>query len=513
MSARLLVIGLDAAEPTLIEHWAARGDLPHIRAVIARAGRFRLDNSLRTLPGAIWPELQTGVSCGRVAHYYHPGQIHTGEVERRPLDAADVDASRYYWARAAAAGLKVASLDMPQTVEAPGMDGGSLQLFEWGLHDRNFTIASAPGRFLDHVRRHYGDHPIGCCDTHGRSHAGYESLYGGLKKGAALKTALLEETLKSDRWDLFTCCFGETHCVGHQFWHFRDESHPWHEPDAPAPFKGAMLEIYQAVDAGIGKLIAAAGPEAQIMLVASHGMGPYTGGPNLLDELLARMGLAGSAEESGWTRAARALQRNQSLPADLVRKVLRPVLGKRLLHGAQAKFGGLHAPLTNPAVRATSVPNNRCGAIRLNMKGREPFGQVVPGNEAAAILEDIRQALAELRDAVRDEFIVETSYTAREVFGDGHHPDVPDLMVVFRDDLGVLDACVSPRYGRIDVPVYRRILPRSGDHTVNSRLWMAGPGIAQSGEGAGNVLDLAPSVLARLGIGARGGMDGRPLLI
>ena len=53
--------------------------------------------------------------------------------------------------------------------------------------------------------------------------------------------------------------------------------------------------------------------------------------------------------------------------------------------------------------------------------------------------------------------------------------------------------------------------PRSGDHTVESRLWAIGPGIAPGTrvEG-GNVLDLAPTVLALLGVPAPDGLDGKP---
>jgi predicted AlkP superfamily phosphohydrolase/phosphomutase len=79
MSARVLVIGLDAAEATLIEQWASEGLLPTFAQLIARSKRFVLGNSLETLPGAIWPELSTGISCGRIPHYFHPRQLHSGE--------------------------------------------------------------------------------------------------------------------------------------------------------------------------------------------------------------------------------------------------------------------------------------------------------------------------------------------------------------------------------------------------------------------------------------------------
>jgi hypothetical protein len=54
--------------------------------------------------------------------------------------------------------------------------------------------------------------------------------------------------------------------------------------------------------------------------------------------------------------------------------------------------------------------------------------------------------------------------------------------------------------------------PRSGDHTVESRLWAMGPGIEPGSrlEGA-NVLDLAPTVLALLGVPEPEGLDGKPL--
>jgi hypothetical protein len=240
-------------------------------------------------------------------------------------------------------------------------------------------------------------------------------------------------------------------------------------------------------------------------------MGAYTGGPNLLNELLARMGLSGTARDSGVGQFVRHLQRHQGRAAHLVRGALRPLLGRALLRRAQSEFGALHAPLTSPDVRATALPNNRCGAIRFNLKGREPFGTVAPGNEAGALRADITEALLALRDPSGDVPIVENVVTAEDAFGPDRHADVPDLMIVFRDDLGTLDACVSPKFGRIDAPVYKRNLPRSGDHTTQSRCWIAGRGIG-GGAGQGDVLDLAPTVLTRLGVTLHAALEGRPLI-
>ena len=91
MPARVLVIGLDAAESTLLERWSAEGRLPGIAALTAGGAVWRLDNPLETLPGAVWPEIETGRSCRRMAHYFHPDQIRTGEGRLRPVRPEEIE--------------------------------------------------------------------------------------------------------------------------------------------------------------------------------------------------------------------------------------------------------------------------------------------------------------------------------------------------------------------------------------------------------------------------------------
>ena len=75
-----------------------------------------------------------------------------------------------YWSMASRAGRRVAAIDQPQTVPPPDLNG--IQLCEWGLHDRNFAIASEPADLLDQVRADHGDHPVRACDLHGEAELG-----------------------------------------------------------------------------------------------------------------------------------------------------------------------------------------------------------------------------------------------------------------------------------------------------------------------------------------------------
>jgi predicted AlkP superfamily phosphohydrolase/phosphomutase len=164
--------------------------------------------------------------------------------------------------------------------------------------------------------------------------------------------------------------------------------------------------------------------------------------------------------------------------------------------------------------RAVALRNNRCGAIRLNLKGREPFGRVCPGAEQQSLIDELREDLLALRNPAGGEPIVTAVTTSVEAFGPKHHPDVPDLMVVFRGDLGLLESCVSPRVGLVHVPVFHPDMPRSGEHTPSSCLWVSGRGIkpAQPLQKA-NVLDVAPTVLLAMNVPVPHGLSGSPILI
>jgi predicted AlkP superfamily phosphohydrolase/phosphomutase len=508
LSARVLVIALDAAEATLIERWAGEGVLPSFARVIARSRRFALDNSLETLPGAIWPELATGISCGRIPHYFHPRQLHTGEAVARPIAEADVDPENYFWTQASRAGRRVAVVDVPQTVIPPALNG--IQLLEWGLHDRNFAIRSHPPELLGEIHARFGVHPVHNCDQHVQPDDGREDLLHRLKWGVRLKAELCRELLDREDWDLFVCCFGESHCVGHHFWHFQDPRHPWHRADAPASLVHAVRDVYVLLDAAVGRLLERVGPETRVFVVASHGMGPYTGGTKLLPEVLERMGLSASRgstlrRELGLRRLVRRLPESW-LPPLLAVSALPRV--RRVRRG----LGGLRRQLEHPGTRAAALENNRCGAIRLNLEGREPHGRVEPGAEARALKEEIRRELLALRHVGTDEPVVARVSFAEEVFGPDHHPDVPDIMVVFRSDLGVLETVHSPRVGTLHVANVDPRSPRTGDHTIQSRLWVSGAGIVPGdGQRPANVLDLASTVLAELAVTPSRKLDGRPL--
>src|SRR5262249_55662810 len=102
--------------------------------------------------------------------------------------------------------------------------------------------------------------------------------------------------------------------------------------------------------------------------------------------------------------------------------------------------------------------------------------------------------------------------TADEAYGAAHHPNIPDLLIEFRSDLGLLEACRSARVGEIRAS-NDRFMQRSGDHTAQSRLWIKSPRLTPGASQArGHVVDFAPTVLDLCGVDPGTEIDGRSLV-
>jgi len=493
--AKVLFIGLDAAEATLVERWAAEGKLPGIAALEQDGSAYRLENCWRTLPTAVWPELTSGRAPAKVALYFPPSQLRTGENAPRRVTADEVDPEGF-WTIASDAGKRVAAVDLPWTITPRDLNG--IFLGEWGTHDRWFGTSCFPSTLTDDVRTRHGDYPVHLCDDdYGASVPERERLVRDLLLAVDYETELLLDLLGRDDWDLFACAFGQFQCVGHNLWGFMETAEP-----VPDSLRTAVFDVHARVDAGIARLREAAGPDAVSVVVISHGMGQFVGGHQLLSEVLVRLGAGSGAGSVAGIRSR--------LPIG-VRSKLRALTPGPLRRRLQKAAGSLPAPLSSPQTKAAALPADVNGYIRLNLEGREPNGSVAPGADADAELATIAEALRELELPAGGERIVDEVLVAAETFGPDRHPDVPDLMVSFRHDLGKLDTCVSDRIGLVRVPA--RVVNRSGDHTGEARLWLAGGHVPASGmRRQAHSLDVAPTILSLLGVPVPDRLDGRSVL-
>ena len=287
MTARVLVIALDAASPVLLRQWAADGTLPSIGRLL-REGLSGPSRSLEGFyHGSTWPSFMTGRSPGTHGLYWL-FQAARGEYEQSRLTASQIGRFSSLWDVAAEAGKKVAVLDVPFDRPHPGFLGVSC--VEWYSHDPLFGFQTSPPTLGKDIERLEGRHPAPhYCDAIRRDAASWRRFIDQLVKGAGLRSRITRRVLADSDWDFAIQVFAETHCAGHQLWHLHDAAHPGHDPGLVREVGDGIREVYVAVDKAVGEIIdATAGPESTVMLIDLHGMSYMAGAGSIIPEFLER---------------------------------------------------------------------------------------------------------------------------------------------------------------------------------------------------------------------------------
>lgn len=515
--AGLVTIAVDAGDRELIQKWASDGYLPTLAKLLGQGVIARVSTPPAVVEGAVWPTLVTSWSPGShgMSSYL---QIRPGTYEVELGCRADRLPTLPFWAYLSQAGKRVAIVDAPLTRPVKGLNG--LQVVNWGAHDAfwSWKRSSWPPRLIHDLVARFGEHPVKVCDAeHRRTLAEYAELRARLIDGVRLKTRLLKHCLELDAWDFFFGAFSESHCAGHQFWHLMDPGHPLHDSATPPALESAMRDVYAAIDAGIGEILAGLSPATHVLVVLSHGMGPYYAGSHLLDQVLDRLhGSAGCEVDEERIAAvdSRRLRRQtwgltRLFPAP-VRRALKLGIPNGLLTVA---WQWAHPPLPDPhwiGMRAFSIPsNNMTGAIRINLKGREPDGLVKPGAEYEALCRQLTEALLELEDPETGRRMVQWVARREELYTGPRADALPDLFVEW-DHSAPITGLRSPRIGTVSAAFEET---RTGDHLAGGLLIGAGPTFAGGAvEDELRTLDLAPTILDFFGVGAPATFEGKSVL-
>jgi predicted AlkP superfamily phosphohydrolase/phosphomutase len=493
MTARYLMIAADSMEPDLLREWSGDGTLPGFAHLYENAAYTELVSAVPGLPGASWPEVNSGLAGSKHGVYFPPHQYCEGEIEPRRLRPDELAPERFYWNIAADHGLAAAAIDQIHT--APMQSSSASQLVDWGAHDRLHRPSSAPPELLAEVDETYGSYPMDDCDGfHGGNSVGYGHLTERLLLGAERKTNL-SATLVADRsWDIVSTSFGEGHCAGHQMWHLMDRSHPRHDPSETEDQKNAIKRIYQDIDRGMARTIEAAGDDAVVFVVAAKGMTMLTGGHQLIPEVLHRLGLGAplAVRRRLWSR----------VPSSVRSRLLRTIPGSVRNRAAVGQSPGF-----DPGASAVSSLNDQDVGIRFSIRGRDPHGSV--SDES---VEEIKAQLAEdLRNLMHTESgepIVENIIFADDDWDPVRAYTIPDVLISFRKDIGLIESCVSPKTGT----VRGRVGSRTGNHNGHNALWVLGSNIdSHTHIDGARTVDIPATMLAMADVPLPEWFDGKPI--
>jgi predicted AlkP superfamily phosphohydrolase/phosphomutase len=279
-----------------------------------------------------------------------------------------------------------------------------------------------------------------------------------------------------DRFDrgLFYSLFDTPDRVQHMLWRFREPEHPANRGRPLDPlFVRAIEETYGRCDAILGQVLASVDEATLLIVLSDHGFNSFQRGFNL----------------NKWLY-------DQGLLA------LRPGLEP----GEEA--GDLLRGIDWEHTRAYGVGLT---GLYLNLEGREERG-TVKADEADALKRSIAESLRGFNDSERGVAGIRSVVAREEVYAGEFVREAPDLVVNYARGYRV---SWSSSLGGVSAGGHFEDNTRkwAGDHIVDPALV---PGVLLMNrpfrkEGA-RLLDLAPTILAALGVPAGTGLEGSSLL-
>jgi len=520
---KVLVIGIDGATFDLLTPWLADGRLPHLSALTARGVSAVLRSTMPANSAPAWTSFMTGMNPGKHGIYGftrvepekgYTIKVNTGANRRAPT----------VWQYLSRLGKRSIVLNMPMTYPPDPIAGIVVSGITTPGIESEFTYPPAlRTEILRRIPEYQLDVRSWGVTSVGERRA---QLMEDISRMVESRRQLGLHLFRTEPWDLFALIFTATDRVMHFFWRFLDPQHPLYDAAEAPLYRDAILRIHQQIDAAIGELLEVCGEDTAVIVMSDHGFGPqhklFRINQWLLENQFLQLTFSGENGRSPGLNAGaqKWLYRGVSGAVDLARahlsdgakdrlKQLFPRLRERL--ASQTVFSGVDWTRTR-AYHTAEFP----GSIRINLRGRETQGIVVPGAEYDAVCADLQTRLQALTDPQSGRRIVARVFRREELYSGPQLAKAPDLTVHLADYAYTFDWYMPVGNGKDKLPVIDDLRGKyavnCGYHRPDGILMMAGTGIRSGPMPApANIEDVIPTILYLLGVPVPEDMDGQVL--
>ena len=265
---RALVLGMDGADHDLVRSLLAQGRLPTV-ARLAREGCFGpLRSTIPAITPTAWSSFLTGLNPAGHGIFNFSTNPNRGTHR---LESAASRGGAPFWRALGAAGVRSAFVAVPFTYPAEPLEG--IVVTGYGGPEPPQVL---PERARERI---VAAHP----DLATARHPMAERWWEDFERYARRLIEHVDQVEDVCRLafelepELGVLCvdFMSTDHIGHLGFHRLDPDHPAYDPDRAGD---ELVQVYEAVDAACGRLVAAAaerfGEEPTVLVLSDHGMKP-----------------------------------------------------------------------------------------------------------------------------------------------------------------------------------------------------------------------------------------------
>ena len=492
---RLLVIGIDGAEPSLLFPWAAAGHLPNFARLLDQGAHGPLRSTIHPLTPQAWTSLITGVNPGRHG-IFDFGKRATGGYDVELVTSRDRRAPAFW--QFVPEGARVGVANVPLTWPPEPLPGFMVT----GMHTPTVAEGVWPPELVGELGEGYRiDSMIHWYDNP-------EPFLADVFAMLAARHAAFERLWDHHQPDVALLVYVAADRVQHALWTAMTDAHRA-APGEHGDLGDAIFQTYRELDTCLGDWLERLGPDDHLLVVSDHGFGDLRRDV-YLNRVLIDAGLlrfdadkvrafqvppAPDAEDPkhAWVR------RNEPEPQDTPDddQLLALGLGDvRRLNFSTVDWS-----------RTVAYARGLCGNIWLNLEGREPEGIVGPA-EIERTRRRVKAALREVVDPDDGRPVVDRVFDKEEIYHGACLDDAPDLLVKMRD-YAYTTRGATEFWGRQAVgPV---VVGHTGNHRLDGVFAGIGPKIATGAVAGAAIIDVLPTMFHLADWPVPADLDGRVL--
>ena len=442
-SRRVIVIGLDGTPYTFFQKAMTEGDMPNLARLLEEGSFRRINSVYPTVSSVAWSSFMTGCNPGKHNIYgfidRHLGTYKTYIPTSRAMKADTL------WEILSRVGKQVIVVNVPVTYPPRPVNG----ILVSGFLSPNVDKATYPpekATVLKQLGYIVDADPWAARQSKDKALSEVNAAFD-----ARVRTMFY--LMDNEPWDFFQMHVMETDRLYHFLWELMETNDPVYAPQ--------FMAFIHKIDDMLGQLQARLDDRTTLVMLSDHGF------CTIKKEVYVNFWL----EQQGW------LKFEDGVPHD-----------KRKLENLSAQ------------AQAYSLDPGR---VFINLRGREPRGNVAPGAEYKALRNEIAAAALELTNPDTGEKMIQKALKREEIYSGPQFEQAADLILVPFDGYDLKG------------PLGKNVLTFKGEELVgmhtydDAALYIQGQRLC---EGPIWVADPMPTILALMDVPIPPDVDGRNLL-
>lgn len=489
MSRDLLVVGIDGGTWTILQRAIDGGYMPFLSDLVQTGARGTLRSTIPSITSVAWSSFQTGRDPGDLG-------IPNWQIwDRKTKESHFLNSQTLgptLWTHVGDRGLRVATLNVPVTYPPRSINGCIVTGLLTPSVDSDFTH---PAELRDELLETVPDYQPPA--LRGWASPGPSGDYARFLKTMAqalqMRLQAAQLLIRKEAWNLFMVHFQAHDTVEHWMWHHLDPDHELHDEEI---CQDVFENFYRPLDDAVKQIhadfTARSDDDTGILLISDHGMQANKRIFNL----------------SKWLSDYDLLSRKQQLAHRLraldflnLRRFLSRNLRKSLAKTVSPSFGDATKMFDWEATKAFALPGSTEVEIYVTAKEGTP--------EYSETVNTVLTELPELVDPQSGARVVERVRQKSQVWQGGKMHLMPDIVAELKDGYSYrfnLDA-------RADTNLFMDVEPgeqmHMGMHHRDGIIVAQGPGFKKMADINPSLTDLAPTILAYLGVEVPDMMTGR----